>query len=464
MLVRSVVALTAFFLILAGLAINWSDGLVLLDQQRISQVALAAMAGTVSLARISIGARSLKAMPQTVRVGLASFFGFGLVSALYVPSLDWALLEWATLLLLVILSLTLATVRICGGPTTDYWLSVLIASVAAVVVLKVMVGYLAALFEGVRLDTPLLFEGTFSNRRFFGQLATLLIPLLAWLAVGASRLKPLWLLLLCIWWMLVFVSGTRGSWLALVLAYGVVWVVLGKRAWPYMRIQGLALLTGLLAYGLLFYAVPALIGMETAVENRVGQDFSSLSQREVIWGLALKYAWENPWLGIGPMQFAAYPNPVAAHPHNALLQLAAEWGIPAMLIAAGLVANGLVAFAKPLWRGSKPDMLRVALLISLLGAAVHSMVDGVIVIPYTQTWLAIVAGWALGVHFQGVPVSETPISPITAWGLRAVVLFALAGLLWGVWPEILNRPEATAAYLEHHDGLAPRFWAQGWIR
>ena len=35
----------------------------------------------------------------------------------------------------------------------------------------------------------------------------------------------------------------------------------------------------------------------------------------------------SPWLGIGPMQFAALASVVGAHPHNWPLQVAAEWGL-----------------------------------------------------------------------------------------------------------------------------------------
>ncbi|MCA1924922.1 MAG: hypothetical protein LDL16_01410 [Thiobacillus sp.] len=132
-----------------------------------------------------------------------------------------------------------------------------------------------------------------------------------------------------------------------------------------------------------------------------------------------------------------------------------------MLVAMGVVLYGLVAFAKPLWR--EVDPLRLALLIALLGAGVQSMVDGVIVIPYTQTWLAILAGWALGLHFKDYSLGERPAGILVTTGVRLVMLLAMAGLLWGVWPEILNRPEATATYLEQHDSLSPRYWAQGWI-
>ena len=458
---RCVALMTAFLLVLAGVTVDLSLDIPWLDQQRFGQVAVLVLVVIVWLMYPQVGTGILRRMPVSVRVGLVGFLGLGLLSTLLAPLWEWALLEWSMFLLLVALSLLLAGIWVSGGRPLNCWLAALLVSVAAVVVVKVMTGYVAALVEGVRLDTLLLFEGAFSNRRFFGQLATLFIPILAWRVGLANRYLAVWWALLVLWWMLALVSGTRGTWLALGVAHAFLWAGLGRHVWPYMRIQGLGLGLGLLAYGVLFYAVPAWMGIETGVENRLDRHFAGLSQRETIWALAWQYTWTNPWLGIGPMHFAAYPNPVAAHPHNALLQLAAEWGIPAMLVAMGVVLYGLVAFAKPLLR--EVDPLRLALLIALLGAGVQSMVDGVIVIPYTQTWLAILAGWALGLHFKDYSLGERPAGILATTGVRLVMLLAMAGLLWGVWPEILNRPEATATYLEQHDSLSPRYWAQGWI-
>lgn len=244
------------------------------------------------------------------------------------------------------------------------------------------------------------------------------------------------------------------------MAYAGVLLWAGRWAFAFMRWQLLAAALGLAMYWLLFYSLPPLLGMEVGVENRL-DNLSSLSGREVIWRLAWEYMLAHPWLGVGPMHFAALPNPVGAHPHNAILQLLAEWGIPAALAAVVLALGGLIAFARPLRQ--KVDVLRLALLTSLLAACVQSMVDGVIVIPYTQTWLAVLAGWALGVHWSGQPVPQASPSRFISSGLRVGAVLALGLLIWGVWPEILNRPEATAAYLEHHDSLVPRYWAQGWI-
>lgn len=62
-----------------------------------------------------------------------------------------------------------------------------------------------------------------------------------------------------------------------------------------------------------------------AADNRfASEQVFGLSLREVLW----KHAWakivEFPWLGIGPMHFASLKNPVANHPHQAMLQIASS--------------------------------------------------------------------------------------------------------------------------------------------
>lgn len=447
-------------LLLAGVLIKFDNGLHQFDQNRIEQfLILASGACIVAFAphKYRLG---LLAYPGISLVILGVFFILGLLAVAISLHARFALLEWATFFLIYVATLLFAAAYLDYRAQVERCWMALLAVVGLIVVIKVMAGYVASWTHNVRLDTQMLYEGVFPNRRFFGQLATLLIPLMGWACLTQKRFAAGWFLLLAAWWMLLFVSGTRGSWMAMVIAHGVVLAWSGRKAFAWGGIQLTSAFAGLGAYWLLFYAVPYWLGIEVGVENRL-DNLSTLSGREVIWGLAWQYILANPWLGIGPMHFAAYVNSVAAHPHNAIMQLAAEWGVPAMFAAAFVATSAWFTFVKPL--RNKVTPLRLALAVALLGAGIQSMVDGVIVIPYTQTWLALIVGWALGVHWGEHPTLQALPSRFIFSGLRIGGILALGLLIWGVWPEILNRPAATAAYLEHHESLAPRYWAQGWI-
>ena len=105
-----------------------------------------------------------------------------------------------------------------------------------------------------------------------------------------------------------------------------------------------------------------------------------------------------------------------------------------------------------------------ALLASLSAAAVQSLVDGVIVMPYSQTLLAVICGWALAVYRSNLSFTH-PVDRTTEMVGIAVVLLSAALLMWGVFPEVQDIAGRQEAYTNRHPEttLLPRFWGQGWI-
>jgi O-antigen ligase len=229
--------------------------------------------------------------------------------------------------------------------------------------------------------------------------------------------------------------------------------------------QGLAALIGLTSFWLLFRVLPDYLGLK--VFNFAGDRLStSLSARDVIWHQAWEMIKERPLLGFGPMHFADIPNPVAAHPHQAILQWACEWGIPSTLLVMWLVSKGLWATFRLIranHRSTEPvDLLRVCLFASLIGALTQSMVDGVIVMPYSQLWLAIVVGWLIGIHdFSTEPPA---VRPIAQKGWVAILTLAVVYLGYIVFRDAPNLDQREQVYIQEHGGrFQPRFWMQGVI-
>jgi O-antigen ligase len=222
-------------------------------------------------------------------------------------------------------------------------------------------------------------------------------------------------------------------------------------------------MAGALLFGVMFVWVPLWLDQGASVENRLS-NLATLSGRHELWRLAWMQIAAHPWLGIGPMHFATIHNDFGAHPHNALLQLAAEWGIPATLGLVLPAAAGLIVLLAGLRRPAiSHNFLLVCLTASLLAAGVQSMVDGVIVVPYTQVWLVLIVGWALGVHFRD-KVQIVAASRLIRLIVPTLSLGAFVALLNGVYPEILNRAEATKAFVDAGNQLVPpRYWAVGWI-
>jgi O-antigen ligase len=255
--------------------------------------------------------------------------------------------------------------------------------------------------------------------------------------------------------------------MALAVAAAVLAVFAWRACAGWLRIQVAALGVGALLFWILFVLLPAWLGPVPTLENRLS-NITSLSGRGEVWALAWAQIQAHPWLGIGPMHQAAIPMKYGvAHPHNAVLQFAAEWGVAAalaLLLPAVFGVQRLLARLRQQQQAS-PNLLLVCLAASLLAAGAQSMVDGVIVIPYTQTWLALVVGWAIGVYFRDVAVLSSVVADLRIrLVMPALSLFALALLLNGIFPEVLYRAQATQAFLEAgNNSIPPRYWMVGRI-
>nr|WP_157383969.1 O-antigen ligase family protein [Pseudomonas fuscovaginae] len=316
------------------------------------------------------------------------------------------------------------------------------------------------------LDTSLLFEG-FSNRRFYGQFQTftipiLSLPLLLFALKRSSRIVVFFFL--SFWWLIAITGGTRGTWLGMALAACVLSSV-GRSGRRWIIWQLLAIFTGITLYCLLFSAFPGYLGIE--VTNVVSERLTtSLSARDVIWQQAWDMIRERPWLGFGPMHFADIHNPIAAHPHQAILQWACEWGIPSTLLVMWLVGRGLWAtfrLVRERADSNDPvDLLRVCLFASLIGALAQSMVDGVIVMPYSQLWLSLVVGWLMGIHVW----KSEPAKPnaFIHWSWMGISTAAVLFLAYVAIRDVPHLDERNKLYQQQYGGhLQPRFWAQGVI-
>ncbi len=449
--------------------LQWHDG------QRLAQLGLLTAALLPLLAPSA--ARALTdiwvGLRYWIRTALLAAFALGLASGILAPLVRWALLEWSLHALLLILALMVATERRRFGGHLDQWLVLLFFATATAYTVTTMTVYAAMLLQGPAygqgFNVRELYTG-FSNVRFFGQMQTMLLPFLLlpalWWGSTPSRKILLWLVPV-VWWMLAVGSGTRGTWGALLVGGVAVLIFGGKTGRQWITRQFICLLFGLAFYAVFILLIPQLEQQPAEFLHRTG-DIVSLSMREVLWATSAGFATHHPLLGIGPMHYAYFATEVGAHPHNAVLQWAAEWGIPAALLLTGVCAAAGLAFAGHVRRSAAQGedckgMVEVALLAALSGAAAQAMVDGVLVMPVSQTVLVLLCGWAMGAYFS---VRHTARGGLVERAVMlAVVLFAVGSVAYGVAPEIGRLAEREEAYLTRMPGkiLLPRFWAQGWI-
>lgn len=450
-------------------ALPWHDG------QRLAQLGLlAAVLLTLAVPGSATDVAAVWAgLPRAVRCALPAAFALGVLSGFAAALPRWAWLESGLLLLLIVLGLSIAANRRALGDRADPVLVLLFFATATAYAFTTCSVYVAMLLVGPAygqgFDIRELYT-SFSNVRFFGQIQTMLLPFLLLPAMwwGRTRARRLWLWSVpAIWWMLAVGSGTRGTWVALLV--GVIAALLfgGKAGWRWAKWQGAGLLCGLLCYGVFVLGIPQFLDLPASFLHRT-DDILSLSRREVLWTTALDYIVQYPWLGVGPMHYAYWATEVAAHPHNAVLQWLAEWGVPAGLLLTGVWAAGGISLLAHVRRvaeqGSDQSRLfRAALLAALAGASAQAMVDGVLVMPVSQTLLALLAGWALGM----MPAAAGGVAGRAGrLMLVPVVLIAAAAVVYGVAPEIGRLAERQQSYLAARGpdtALLPRFWTLGWI-
>lgn len=327
-------------------------------------------------------------------------------------------------------------------------------------------GYLASFLESIPLRWPEPFLGCF-NVRFFNQyqlwtLSLLCLPLLAFNIERISIRRWLFIILTC-WWVLLFASAGRGILLTWLLAMLVTAGYYRQLARPLLRLQLTGFITGLIGYGVLFYLLPSFL-VSGILTQTVFRD--STSDRIGLWKQALSMIQAHPWFGIGPMHYAWYPNAIAAHPHNSVLQLAAEWGLPATVLMLTLAGYGVFCWLKrfnstSLQTEDHPDVA-VVLFFTLVANASYSLVDGVIVMPLSQVMMAVIIGLMIGLYNNdNQPPNSVNDKDLVQRIFAGIVLIAM---VWSVMPELLPRIFGNEQMIPRgYQTMGPRFWQEGGI-
>ncbi|AYN95605.1 O-antigen ligase domain-containing protein [Pseudomonas sp. LTJR-52] len=430
------------------------------DSQRIAEISFFWVA---SLAILFFDKRDFF-VDTKITFFLSAFFFIGLFSSLFSNQPVWALVELALFLGCFGFYLYISSMRNALGEKADWAFLVLILLIVVVKAVQFFSSYIAACFSGDEaLDVWLLADG-FSNIRHYGQFQTFMLSILVFLTfpIDGKRFYSIAaFVLLVLFWVIVIACGTRGTWLGIACAGALIFLISSVgRFW--FLIQAGAACIALLVYFCLFHIITDALHI-TILQSAANRITTSLSSRDIIWEKAIGMIMAHPFLGVGPMHFADTYNPVAAHPHQAFLQIACEWGIPALIILIVLLVkffkfSFLVARSADLKK--RDSVLQVSLIAGLWAALVQSMVDGVIVMPYSQLWLMIFAGWLNG----SCASSYAEIDKRCANTLKIVLLSSSLFLVFIVFRDINHLDWMKEGGQKNEWGyFQPRFWSQGII-
>jgi O-antigen ligase len=416
---------------------------------------------------------------RPARLLLLGFFALGLVSAVLAWSPRHALYEWSSLLLLVILAFVIADITAKTDTAGLTRILQLVGLTCLLYSLRVLLMYAAALANGFQIDIHGLAIG-FSNARFLNHAQTPLLPLLVLLCLQApagSRQRPVWFVLAAFWWSLLYVTQARASVLALGAGCSASFLLCREQARGFLKAMILTALAGMVVYVLAFVLLPILAGLQpfasvSSVIERTAAD--PTSTRTVLWTRALELIAAHPWLGVGPLHFAHFGAGLenAAHPHDWILQIAVEWGLPALLCALGLLGLGMRGLLRSAGRIAPTDLRNQQFLALFVTTGVAIVVDGlfsgVLVMPQSRLAIAFVAGCAVGWvrSLEATGLRATMAVPMRH-AIRVVVMAGACVLVYAIAPDFAaharGEPPKAAGRSDNTGVEWPRIWADGFF-
>lgn len=445
------------------------------DQQRIGQIVIFTITAITSVfILIQEHWRSEGLFNIKIRYWITGIIAAAVLSACLAPRPVWAFTAVAVGVASLGLAWAVGTQRRQHGAIADRVLLLTLCFTCACLMARFLVIYIATIMDGTgTLDVWALLYG-FSNPRFYGQFLTMALPLLAAPLMardGVHRYALPAALLLVLTWTVAIASGTRGTWLGLTCA-GALLACVSPAGRRWAVLETIAAIAGILLCWFALTELPKMLGIPVS-NGPAGRLTTSLSERGPLWADAFKTALNHPLLGLGPMQLAGLWNGIATHPHQAWLQWTAELGFPSALVVTALVLGAARRLDSTLRvqgdSRQEADVLRLCLAGSIIAALTQSMVDGVLVMPYSQLWLALLAGWLIGLHprpmhhglngYRRIMVSRPAL---TVWLASFIAAAALLGFV--VIRDYPNLAIHEIAFVSATDGVFhPNFWMQGVI-
>lgn len=309
----------------------------------------------------------------------------------------------------------------------------------------------------------------FNNIRFFNQVQVFTLPLIIGCSLFFKNKKLLSVFILflsLIWWMLLIQSAGRGAIMSVLTTGLLVLVLYREKAhqWIWYFLGSLAL--GYTAKVLLFDVIPDPDYTKSIVRGG--------SSRLNLWPKVFLASLEKPVLGYGPMSFASLHSDFhRGHPHNSILQLLYEFGYPVTITIIGGVLYGVKKwidqtknlFLKLEESINSDGIIRISLTAALLGGLLYSLFSGVIVMPLSQLWLAMVAGTMVGLYIRESGKYALSLNKWKVYTVKMVALLAAGILLSVAVKDVPNFQENKKKYMKEASRATvyPRFWQQGKI-
>lgn len=436
-------------------------------------------------------------LPTWVKAGFIAIVTLGLISSFLAPLPRYALLQVAFYSLIAFDCLVVAAFVQIWGQNQWQWL----LTCLGLTLTSLCITHYSLLGHWLNHISQLAHQGfilslkhsvfrhmtvypTFTNPRFLAQALTWTWPLLVMpiMIAHSSRAKQLswaipFFILASLVWSLAIYNNSRALMLEWLIIPILVIVFFRKLGLHWLKWQLLTAALGLAIYlGLHLYFIPHLLTQAGLSQPSAPSSESQLTShtRLFFFHAAWLMAWHHPILGVGPMHYTYYgfhlnlkPGRLVAHPHNAWLSIAAQWGLLVALIASAIFIQALVSIIKQLWQSpldTTRKTIRLGITASFAAGILHACVSGIIIMPLSQALLVVIIGWMIG-EYMPKPAWSGHINT-TNWIISAVlVLIATSILIYGVYPMWGHWSDNLLSYAQQTGShkAAPNFWSQGFI-
>ena len=405
------------------------------------------------------GLDTLADAPIVFRWPFLSVVLIGLVSALRASVPTMALREVALFVLLGMLSLSVLALAGANQRIVDVAILAALQGSALVFIVVFWMARIAASqmsqpFEWIH---PFI---SFANVRHFSQFQSYTLPLLV-LPLLMSGLSLRWkvgaFLIAVHWWALQFAVGTRAIWFAVAVSAAILLFALRRDAVPYLRLLGCAIAGGGLLYLLLTFSV---LKDAPGLSDVARRGFET-SNRSELWNTALDMVKESPMLGVGPMHYSFRNFAWAAHPHNSVLQLASEYGLPVATIVVLLFVHLMwkcMQWAKTA-RSDDDRSINVGLCAALMMGLSDSLVSGNTLMPVSQITLFVLIGWVIGRNI--VPPRVVPSRSTKRAELVVATFSIIAAIVVSHGALVYYQYWDARQFFVPAGPSHPRFWEEG---
>jgi O-antigen ligase/tetratricopeptide (TPR) repeat protein len=255
--------------------------------------------------------------------------------------------------------------------------------------------------------------------------AATLACLLPWVWLGVAYLPKLWR------WLLAVLSTGLTLWLVWLCQSRAVWLAVGL----YVVCEGLRRLPSVWRWATVLAGVALVLACGFLARGRLAK-VAEEDIRPPLYMGTLRMVVERPILGVGPGNFRReyagrrsrehlsrrVAADVTEHPHNELLRMAAEMGVPVALVWTALIAFAIF------WIGPGRRPSQRACHYSAFVLFAHGMLDKPLVMPPTSLLAVLFVGlllrWRLPVRLTGATGGRLMMQ-----GVLAVLMIGLGGYL-----------------------------------